>query len=104
MWLAGELKERGLPLSNYSSVFRYVKGEREPSLEWVAAAADVFAVNPAWLAWGEPHAMQARSDAWVGRISRFRESLRLCLLTLPPEASAVILTREGLSSLMGEVG
>ena len=47
------LEERGVPGASYRQLARYLKGESEPSLEWIQEACEALNVSADWLVLGK---------------------------------------------------
>ena len=48
-----EMQQRNAPGGSVGAVYRYLNGETEPSVAFLAIAGVVLGVSPAWLAFGD---------------------------------------------------
>jgi predicted TIM-barrel fold metal-dependent hydrolase len=60
------MQARGVKGGTYASVHSYVKGDAEPSLDFIVAAAEELGVLPAWLAFDIPPRTELEREATAG--------------------------------------
>ena len=68
--VTGRLGDRGFDFPPFSkvTVSRWESGKTEPSLAALAAIAEVFGCDPAWLAFGEGQGRQSPLPHWVNSV------------------------------------
>jgi transcriptional regulator with XRE-family HTH domain len=68
--VTGRLSDRGFDFPPFSkvTVSRWESGKTEPSLAALAAIAEVFGCDPAWLAFGEGQGRQSPLPSWVNSV------------------------------------